>query len=603
MESPPTSPPPPKPEVQKEESKLLPQLRTEEGWKRFCEKVPQADHPIYPVLSRDNMIRRLANGVNTDASLLELLAKRAERIQFERLDPLSHGWEFPMWKEADELWAKGRELLILGGNRSSKSTYAAKRVMQTLLQAPNKSVWCFSTTHETSIRDQQRLIWQHVPIMWRYAKRGRVTNISYSQKTGFTMKSFVCPNGSECRFMNYQQDADVIEGGQVDLWWADELIPADWVITLRSRTIDRKGRGLITQTPIKGYTQTVAEYLQGARTVEWAKCDMLPNQQLWEGGPIGQVPYKMQAMNPLYHVMFFHSKNNPYVPYQDLVDAWKEKGTPNILCRLYGVTKGVSHCKFPRFGSHNIIAHEKIPKEGTNYHVLDFSWNKPWAMLWARVRRVGDRNFVYVYREWPDADTYGEWVVRSEKPDGAAGPAQHPMGYGISEYKRLILRLEGHSQTGGIEHDSGSEITDRDEPEVVFARYGDPRSGASTTLADEGATTIFHMLEDEDEKTPSMIVEPVAGREGKFHIEEGVNMINELLSYDPDKPFSPMNTPLLFISERCRNVIDCLKMWTGAQKDVGASKDFIDLLRYLAMMDPQDMGKITQYETRPGRTY
>jgi hypothetical protein len=455
---------------------------------------------------------------------------------------------------------------------------------------PGAYVWVFSTSFETSVRDAQRLIWQYLPPQWKNLKRGKVANVSYTQKGGFSQKVFVAPNGSECRFMNYAQDSDVIEGGQIDLWWADELIPADWIITLRSRVIDRKGRGIVTQTPIKGYTNTVAEYLTGARVLEWTKCEFFPEQQLWAGAEPGTLPYKMQCMNPSRHVMFFHSKNNPYVPYEDLVQEWKDKGTAQVLCRLYGVTSGASHTKFPRFGNHNIVPHEKIPQKGTNYHIVDFSWEKPWAMLWLRVVRVADKRFIYVYREWPDADTYGEWVMRSDRPDGNPGPAQHPCGFGISQYKRLILEAEGHRGAPGS------------QPEVIFARYGDPRSGASTALVDDGATSIFQLLEADTENAPSMLIEPVTYTANQWHITEGVNMINEWLAYDVDKPLGLMNQPALYISDKCTNLIDCLRIWTGKEGDKGASKDFIDLLRYASMMDISDAAEHLQ-PMRQGGSY
>lgn len=696
---------------------LLDYLKADGGWEQFCKRMPQEEHPVYKLVTKENIIARLMAG-QTEEKILGMLQRRAWMIAQERSEPICYGWEPEMWAKADEWWDKGRELLILGGNRclageqeiydpvanvsrrvdsiegpfhvqswdgtgivnaeasipfkkpqaplykvtladgqswsasrehlvlgahgkytpvsglvpgtllfvpsnvdreagmiksieylrddtvwdfevptfnayficnslhhnSGKTTFAARRVVQKLMAKPWSIVWCFSTSFETSVRDQQRAIWHYLPSIWRVARRNRITNLSYTQKGGFTQKMFVTPQGAECRFMNYQQDADVIEGGQVDLWWADELIPADWVVTMRSRVVDRRGRGLITQTPIRGYTQTVAEYLNGAQVIEWADAPLLPTQAHWPGGKKGKVPLKVQCMNPQQRVFFFHSVHNPYVPYEELVNAWKDKGSANILCRLYGVTSGISNCKFPRFGAHNILKHENIPETGTNYQVIDFSWNKPWAMVWARVHQVGDKKFIYIYREWPDMDSHGEWVVRSEKPDGAPGPAQQSCGFGINDYKRLIFDLEAK----GSPHEQRKEV----KPEPVFSRYGDPRSGAATALADEGATTIFQMLEREDDQIGPLIVEPVVGTEGNHHILEGVNLINTWLEYDADKPFSPLNCPQLYISDKCQNTIDCLKMWTGAQGDKGASKDFVDLLRYLAMTAPEDMSAI-----------
>jgi hypothetical protein len=68
-------------------------------------------------------------------------------------------------------------------------------------------------------------------------------------------------------------------------------------------------------------------------------------------------------------------------------------------------------------------------------------------------------------------------------------------------------------------------------------------------------------------------------------IDEGVSMINDALSYNPEKPVDAINQPRLYISENCKNVIYALQTYTGADKKLGAVKDFIDLLRYVCLSD------------------
>jgi hypothetical protein len=75
---------------------------------------------------------------------------------------------------------------------------------------------------------------------------------------------------------------------------------------------------------------------------------------------------------------------------------------------------------------------------------------------------------------------------------------------------------------------------------------------------------------------------PAAG----IKIEQGISIINDWLSYDPTQPISTINQPRLFISEGCQNLIYSLREWTGQDGDKGATKDPIDALRYLAVMDP-----------------
>ena len=68
-----------------------------------------------------------------------------------------------------------------------------------------------------------------------------MTNVAYTQKNGFSENKFIFPNGSECIFRNYAQEIVVIEGGDCDLIWADELVPLSWIETLRYRLLTSGG--------------------------------------------------------------------------------------------------------------------------------------------------------------------------------------------------------------------------------------------------------------------------------------------------------------------------------------------------------------------------
>jgi phage terminase large subunit-like protein len=63
----------------------------------------------------------------------------------------------------------------------------------------------------------------------------------------------------------------------MDLIWADELIGYDLVKTLRFRIATRSGKLIVTFTPVKGYSMTVKEYQSGARVLESAESELLPN--------------------------------------------------------------------------------------------------------------------------------------------------------------------------------------------------------------------------------------------------------------------------------------------------------------------------------------
>ena len=52
----------------------------------------------------------------------------------------------------------------------------------------------------------------------------------------------ILPNGSRCRFMSYSMDPKALEGAELDLCWCDELVPPDFLETLRFRLATRGGR-------------------------------------------------------------------------------------------------------------------------------------------------------------------------------------------------------------------------------------------------------------------------------------------------------------------------------------------------------------------------
>ena len=139
----------------------------------------------------------------------------------------------PQWVRADELLATHRDLLILGGNRSSKTEYAARRVIKTLVEKPRAVAWCFQKDEDNSIEMQQPVVRKYIPEEWRNLKRGTVTSVNYTIANGFSEGRFVLPSESRCVFRNYKQDVEKIEGGEVDIIWCDELVPQSWLETLR----------------------------------------------------------------------------------------------------------------------------------------------------------------------------------------------------------------------------------------------------------------------------------------------------------------------------------------------------------------------------------
>lgn len=126
-------------------------------------------------------------------------------------------------------------------------------------------------------------------------------------------------------------------------------------------------------------------------------------------------------------------------------------------------------------------------------------------------------------------------------------------------------------------------------------RYIDPRAGATQAAGKEQGTSLIELLDTDPDP---MYFAPAAG----LRLEEGITIINDALSHDNSQPLSAINQPKLYISKKCENLVYSLREWTGADGDKGASKDPIDCLRYLAVMQPEQED-VDAYRCRGGGSY
>ena len=172
-------------------------------------------HPIFRLPSREDAAVACKTPEG-EKEFREAMERRGLRIYREQADPFRYGYEPDHWKAAEEILKENDELLISGGNRSSKTEFAAKYCVKRLMEQDNTRIACFHTTHQSSLQNQQPVIWKYLPAEFKQKKiKGKVANISYSQKSGFTDNSFILPNGSQCWFMHYSQDRNTVEGLEI----------------------------------------------------------------------------------------------------------------------------------------------------------------------------------------------------------------------------------------------------------------------------------------------------------------------------------------------------------------------------------------------------
>ena len=509
---------------------------------------------------------------------------RTERIARSKRDPLKYGFNTPGWDEADAALEDGAKFLFIGGgNRAGKSRWCAKKIIELALDRPQTNYLCGHSSLTTSIQVQQPYIWEFLPPELKSFKPGRhdrVTHLNYSQKNGFSDQTLILPNGSQVWFKNYTQDPKTLEGSEYDMVWLDELAPMSFVDTLPFRLVTRDGVFMLSVTPIEGFTKAVRYFLEDLHITKWRDAVLLPDSINVPGGPRGKAPYVGSIRGGTGRAIWFHSDLNPFSDWSAMRRQVQGKTKEDIMMRVYGWVSNLNSSNFPKFSNVHILSDEDLPDPGecTHYFSLDPAGARNWYGLWAM---VDDCDRIYIYREWPTYEEYGDWALEDKnKKDGKAGPAQTTgAGRSFEEYREMFRRYEG-----GME---------------IFERYIDPRAGKTAAASlKTGNTSVIDLLGTDTDESLGMQFK--ASRQ--TDIDEGIGIINSLLAYDESEPLTTLNEPKLYISNRCKNLIWSMENWTGEDRDKGASKDPIDTLRYLVMEKIEYLKK-GAFKGYPGGSY
>lgn len=309
------------------------------------------------------------------------------------------------------------------------------------------------------------------------------------------------------------------------------------------------------------------------------------------------------------NILHFHISDNPYYGYDPNAvwvpgDEWPIYGKrafylnqniasatrTKILTRGYGILVRGALQQFRYNAAVHRIPADRVPTEGTRFHILDPCPGRNWFMIWVL---IDAQSRWFVYREWPSyggnwKSAYiegigdpGPWALpgtstgRNNKIvyDGIKGPAQEPFRFGLKRYKAEIERVEGG--------------------ETISERWMDSRYAGSRTLQEESATTQIEQMEK-----IGMDFRASPSEQNMLTRDDGsITMINELLDYDEEVErgeysarLARVNEPRLFVSEECPNVAFALKEWTGRDGQHGACKDPADCLRYAALCDLDYIG-------------
>ena len=554
------------------------------------QKLHWTPDPVWPVPTAAEVRALIAN--HGEARALELLRESHDRreraIRAAREEPVFHAYEPETWKESRRLLAQFGELGIMGQNRSGKTRFAAKYCMEKIVTQPNKLAAFFHMTEETSKNQQQKVIYEHLPVAWRkLGADGDSVYVKYSAANGFTNGKFVLPNGGMGLFFNYRQSFDVWEGYEFDVVWCDELVPLPVLETLRYRVGQgRRLEILVTFTPKTGFTPTVQNLLAGGAVTRSLPAPLLPQDQVHvKGCPPGHMPYTIEGKGK--SVVFFHWGSNPYGANDEIRSKLEGAPLARVKMRAYGwADKTVEGALTKYDETVHLVPRAKFEAEwakvGTRYCVADPGMAKNWFIKWYLVTPGGK---TIVYREWPDARRFGEWALSpSEAEDGGGrkfdwrvGPAQRVgLLQGINEIKRMILEEEGWRW------DYEKQAWDDSRAEKIERRLIDPRLGAEGIPSMDEGTSIIDLMECEGHDGRMVLAPMFWEAAPASHVSEGVGLLNEQMAFDGDRPVAADNCPAWYVVDDLEQTKLAYREYTlaGSQRD--ALKDIVDPDRYFA---------------------
>lgn len=585
------------------------------------------------------------------ATLARTLLDRAAQIEAAQADPLTYGIEPELWRDFDQDIAEAEMLYISGPNRSTKSFYCVKRVVEAALAYPRGAILVLGKTEISSEQIQQRLLWQFLVAHVGHlnGKHHPLYKIRYSDAGGFTEGLTVLPNGTKIVIQTDNKEPKPWEGEEWGArfaepalrkdgtpilnigFWLDEDISLKWIEHATRRSRYREAKGLWSFTPVDGITPAIKELLTGAKMVESRPARLLPEARLLDG-PRGHMPYRLQCnwQRAKVRVCYVHIDSNPMPDYRAKELKRLEGASQEMIERFgYGFARDSITRALPQFGPWNIVDDEDLPEIGTNYVVCDPHEARAWFITWVRVT-PGDEPDFYIYDEWPEASLYGEWAVPSSRElnrdnvagwDGDMGPAQHARVDGITGYKKIfreknliLVGVEEHdpmrrkmqsgagARTIGPPPPAGRSDAPRSGRRLVPIEdyYIDSRAGPRPHLEEQGQTCVVWDFDKEHKDEESgEVLEAI-----RFRMVSGekiaLNLVRELLSCRRNAEGLITRAPRFYVARKCRQTIWACENYTGISGERGASKDPIDNLRYIAGADLQHVDHAGPRSWRPG---
>lgn len=375
-----------------------------------------------------------------------MLKQREELIRLMDTDPLYHGYEPPRWREIYLMAARKRlewpgvplEGLVSGAIRAGKTTLGGRIACAHFFHTRadlDAWVWCFHSTEPSSETIQQPVIYNYLPAQFKTnavsMKKSKTQKMGYVSGHGFIGDKFTLM-GRTMEFLTYKMKVGDLQGSTLTFVWGDELIPKAFTETIRERLLTAAkdtwdlipvveeaaarleagkpitnehlaaifhGTALYSFTPKDGWTDTVADFQEGAAVLAEEPAELLVRVVNGQRVP-RLVPLAKQPVKPTRWIAYLHTRHNDVRGnWEGMKQELAGADEARIRCVAYGDVTRSTAGAFPRFARHvHVLPLARMPREGTLYFYVDPAGRKNWFSAWIMVDPLGDS---YVLDEWP----------------------------------------------------------------------------------------------------------------------------------------------------------------------------------------------------------
>lgn len=346
---------------------------------------------------------------------------------------------------------------VLGGNRSGKTEIGAFIALAwalgrdyfrdepawewvKALPIPEKAnnIWLvgldFPTLRDVIWREKLRMGRNHPPLLPKDQKV--VTKVSDGDYQIFFA------NGSVITGKSADSGREKFQGASIDLAWIDEECDAQIFDEVYQRTVDCRGKVLLTLTPLTDVASGVKE--------PWVF-------DLYEEAERGRVDTKFVKLSVL---------DNPYVPEEEKVRLKvKWAGHSEEKARLYGEFIRRSGLVYPMWDkSKHVVTQQVLPKNWRRVVTIDPAGTGTTAALWIAYEPGTDNQ--YIYRGYYDdnkivseharsilmrngGDPIDIWII-DRQWGSQRGPENHKQNYMLYREAGIPVRLAEVEQDYGL---------------------------------------------------------------------------------------------------------------------------------------------------------